>query len=75
MREITTAPQLSDRGDGHGYIEGAEGRTLEEVLNFIRKNTNSWGVITILNRNNYVLRKFDYNTFNSNNLFYHKDVR
>lgn len=69
MKKIITTPQMSDMGSGFGYIEGATGRTLEEVLDWYANNTKTWGVICIY-RNNDIIRKFDYNT-HSDNIFYH----
>jgi len=69
MREIITKPQQSDMGSGFGYLEGANGHTLKEVLDFYKQNTNDWGTIRIF-RNGAVIRTFDYDTYN-NNVFYH----
>ena len=52
MKKIITTPQMSDMGSGFGYIEGATGRTLEEVLDWYANNTKTWGVICIY-RNNF----------------------
>lgn len=70
MKEIITDPQISDMGSGFGYVEGAPGRTLEEVLNFYAKNSETWGTVCIYEKED-IVRKFDYDTFN-NNIFYHK---
>lgn len=69
MREVITRPQMSDMGSGFGYVEGAVGCTLEEVLNFYAKNSKDWGTVCIHRKNN-IVRKFDYDTYN-NNIFYH----
>ena len=69
LREIITNPQKSDMGSGFGYVDGAIGCTLKEVLDFYVKNNKSWGTVYIY-RNNDVIRIFDYDTYN-NNVFYH----
>lgn len=69
MKRVVTVPQGSDMGEGFGYIEGATGCTLKEVLDFYAKNSKTWGAICI-RRNGAIIRKFDYDTFN-NNIFYH----
>ena len=69
MKKVITIPQKSDMGSGFGYIEGAVGCNLEEVLNFYGKNTKTWGTVCIY-RNDEVIRKFDYDTYN-NKIFYH----
>ena len=69
MKEIITKPQQSDMGSGFGYVEGASGRTLQEILDFYEKNSNEWGTVCI-HRYGSIMRKFDYDTYN-NNVFYH----
>jgi len=69
MKKIVTEPQKSDMGSGFGYIEGAAGCTLKQVLDWYAKNTKTWGVVCILSGGK-IIRKFDYNTWN-NNIFYH----
>ena len=69
MKEVILRPQESDMGSGYGYIEGAEGRTLREVLDFCSEKIKAWGVVDIL-KDSTMLRKFDYNTYNDN-IFYH----
>lgn len=70
MREVITRPQMSDMGSGCGYIKGASGCTLEEVLNFCSNNSKTWGVVSIYNKNEDIVRKFDYDTYGKN-IFYH----
>ena len=69
MKEIITGPQTSDMGFGYGYVEGATGRTLEEVLNFYANNSKTWGTVCIYGEDD-IVRKFDYDTYN-NKIFYH----
>lgn len=69
MKKIITNPQKSDMGSDFGYVDGAAGCTLEEVLNFYSKNSNSWGTVCIYSKGK-IVRKFDYNTY-SDNVFYH----
>lgn len=69
MRKIITNPQKSDMGSGFGYIDGAAGCTLEEVLDFYSKNSETWGTVCIYHKGN-IVRKFDYDTYNKN-IFYH----
>lgn len=65
LREVITNSQKSDMGSGFGYVEGAIGCTLKEVLDFYVKNNKSWGTVYIY-RNNDVIRIFDYDTYNNN---------
>lgn len=69
IREVITTPQKSDMGSGFGYVEGAAGCTLREVLDFYEKNNKNWGTVSIY-INGKIVRKFDYDTYN-NNQFYH----
>lgn len=70
MKEVITNPQKSDMGSGLGYVEGAVGCTLKEVLEFYAKNSKDWGEVCIYRKGN-IVRKFDYDTYN-NNIFYHR---
>ena len=70
MREVITRPQESDMGSGCGYLDGAVGCTLREVLDFYANNSKDWGIVFIYHRDGDVIRKFDYDTYN-NNIFYH----
>ena len=69
MKEVITNPQKSDMGSGFGYVEGAVGCTLKQILEFYSKNNKTWGTVCIY-RNGEIIRKFDYDTYN-NNVFYH----
>lgn len=69
IREVITNPQTSDMGSGFGYVDGAVGCTLKEILDFYVKNSKSWGTVSIY-RDGDAIRKFDYDTYN-NNIFYH----
>lgn len=69
MKKVITSPQKSDMGSGFGYVDGAAGCTLEEVLNFYSKNSKTWGIVSIYHKGD-IIRKFDYDTYN-NNIFYH----
>ena len=69
IREVIINPQVSDMGSCFGYVEGANGCSLKEILEFYAKNSNAWGIVCI-HRNGDIVRKFDYDTYN-NNIFYH----
>lgn len=69
MREVITRPQKSDMGSGYGYVDGAVGCTLKEILDFYVKNSKNWGTVCI-HRKRDIVRKFDYDTYN-HNVFYH----
>lgn len=69
MKEVITNPQKSDMGSGFGYVEGANGCCLKDVLGFYAKNSEDWGTVCI-HRKGDIVRKFDYDTCN-NNVFYH----
>lgn len=71
LKEIITHPQTSDMGSGWGYLEGAPGCTLEQILEFYHKNSRSWGTITIYGRNSDIVRKFDYDTYNNSEFYHH----
>ena len=43
MKKVITNPQKSDMGSGAGYVDGAAGCMLEEVLKFYSKNSKTWG--------------------------------
>lgn len=70
MKRVIDRPQMSDMGSGFGHIEVPEGTTLEEALNWIRKNTKAWGLITIYRNSDDIIRCFDYDLYN-NTIFYH----
>ena len=61
-----TQPQKSDIGSSFGYIENSHGIPLQEVLNWIESNTITWGIVTIYNNEGNIIRKFDYDLYNSN---------
>ena len=69
MKEVITNPQKSDMGSGFGYVEGAVGCTLGQILRFCYRNSKDWGTVCI-HRDSDIIRKFDYDTFNDN-IFYH----
>lgn len=69
MKKVITNLQKSDMGSGAGYVDGAAGCTLKEVLNFYSKNSKTWGTVCIYRKGN-IVRKFDYDIYN-NNIFYH----
>lgn len=65
-----TQPQKSDMGSSFGYIENSHGIPLQEVLNWIESNTITWGIVTIYNNEGNIIRKFDYDLYNSNQFFH-----
>lgn len=69
MREVITNTQKSDMGNGYGYVEGADGCTLDQILAFYENNTKTWGTVSIYHRGD-IIRRFDYDTYNRN-IFYH----
>lgn len=70
MQRIIDKPQACDMGHGSGHIEMPIPVTLEKVLNWLQENAYSWGVITIYNKDNKIIRRFDFDLYN-NSLFYH----
>lgn len=70
MKRVIDRPQMSDMGSGFGHIEVPEGTTLKDALNWIRKNTKAWGLITIYRNSDDIIRCFDYDLYN-NTIFYH----
>ena len=69
-RKIETA-QTCDMGFGMGRYLFQENTTLDDFLCWYEKNSKTWGVITIFNRKGEVVRKFDYDLYNSHNYYYH----
>lgn len=69
MQVHVIEPQTCDMGHGKGeYI--FSNLTLEQVLKWFEENLNDWGTITINFKNGDILRKFDYDLYNSHQ-FYH----
>lgn len=71
MKKIVTQPQTCDMGSGFGKIEFEPGTTLRQVLDFYKNNSRTWGECTIQYKNGEILRKFDYDIYNSNIFYYH----
>ena len=40
-------------------------------MNFIKNNSKTWGNVTIRNKDDKILRLFDYNTYSNNIFYYH----
>ena len=74
MKRIIDRPQQSDMGSGFGHIEGCEGVTLSEALDWIEKNNKTWGTISIYFREKPI-RIFDYNTYSSHEFYHHMNTR
>ena len=70
MKRVIDRPQMSDMGSGFGHIEVPAETTLKDALNWIRKNTKAWGLITIYRNSDDIIRCFDYDLY-SNTIFYH----
>lgn len=70
MKRIIDRPQQSDMGSGFGHIEGCEGVTLSEALDWIEKNNKTWGTISIYFREKPI-RIFDYNTYSGHEFYHH----
>ena len=70
IKKIITRPQTCDMGSGFGKFEFEENTTLKDFLEFYKNNSRTWGTITIREKDNKILRVFDYDTYN-NNIFYY----
>lgn len=69
MERVIISKQTCDMGEGHGEWVFNKKVTLREFLTHLKEQSHKWGVITIQYKDGRILRKFDYNTFNSN-IFY-----
>ena len=68
MTRVIISPQKSDMGYGCGEIL-TEDATLKEFFDYFKKETNAWGTMTIYYPSGEIVRKFDYELYNSN-IFY-----
>ena len=64
-------PQTCDMGFGIEELVPEEPMNLKEVLNEIENKWDCWGTITIIDWENDIWRKFDYNIYNKDHQFYH----
>lgn len=71
MKQVIDVPQASDMGSGYGHYEEVAGLTLEEVLNYLGKNLESWGTLTIYKGCGNIIRCFDFDCYTSNNFYHH----
>lgn len=69
MKKVIDIPQKSDMGSGFGHYEGVKGMPLGKILKWIKKNTKTWGIITIYGKDNKIIRKFDYELFNYDHFY------
>lgn len=70
MKFAIDTPQQSDMGSGFGHIEGCNGKSLKDVLNWIKETTLSWGELTIY-KDKQIIRCFDYDLYSKAKQFYH----
>lgn len=70
MKRKIISPQKSDMGSGLGKYEFENEITLKEFLEYYKNNSNTWGCFTIKYSDNQVLRKFDYDIYSKNKIFY-----
>ena len=69
MQEHIIGKQVCDMGHGKGeYI--FSNITLKQALDWLEQNLHDWGTITIKYKDEDILRKFDYDLYNSCQ-FYH----
>ena len=71
MKRIIDRPQTCDMGSGFGHYEFDQSMTLGDFLKYYSTTSDSWGVITIIYNDGRVLRKFDYDTYNNSQFYYH----
>ena len=69
MKEIITKFQASEMGYGYGYLEGVEGVSLKEVLDFYINSNQFINEISIYNKDNLIYAKITRN-FDDNSLFW-----
>lgn len=70
MERVIDHPQKSDMGSGYGHYEGIDGMNLGKVLDELCKTLKSWGTVTIYRGLDDVVRRFDFDLYNSK-VFYH----
>ena len=71
MKRNIIEPQKSDMGSGYGEYTFPEGTTLGEFLEWYKKNSKTWGEISITYIGGDILRKFDYDLYNNNICYTH----
>jgi hypothetical protein len=71
MKRVIDRYQTCDMGDGFGHYEFEKLTTLKEFLEGYKTTSKTWGVITIVEKDGAVLRKFDYDTHNSRQFYYY----
>ena len=70
MQEKIIYPQQSDMGSGYGvYI--FSNITLRQALKWFEENLYDWGEIIIQFKNGVILRRFDYELYNSHQFYHH----
>lgn len=55
---------------GFGHIEDCNGKSLKDVLNWIRESTFSWGEL-IIYKDKKIIRRFDYDLYNAKQFYHH----
>lgn len=71
IKEIVTSHQTENYGWATSEFIFTEPTTLHQVLEWIEKTHQEWGIITIYDRNYCILRKFDYDLYNNKIFYYH----
>lgn len=70
MKYCQITSQTCDMGYGKGKYIFSQ-LTLKQALNWFEENLNDWGTITINFKNGDILRKFDYDLYNSHQFYHH----
>ena len=71
MKKIITKPQKTDMGSGFGVYEFSKKDTLLDFLQWHKNTGDTWGVISIFNKNNECIRKFDYDLYDNMTYYHH----
>lgn len=71
MKRVITEPQKSDMGYGLGIYEFEKEDNLYNFLEWYKKCSNTWGTVTIFNKNEKILRKFDFDLYDENQFYTH----
>ena len=71
MKRVITEPQKSDMGSGFGIYEFEKEDNLYDFLKWYKQCSSAWGTITIFNKHNRLLRKFDFDLYDNEQFYHH----
>lgn len=70
MQEHIIEKQTCDMGFGKGEYTFSN-ITLKQALDWFEQNLHEWGIVTIQYKDKNILRKFDYELYNSHKFCHH----